>query len=934
MPAPDSMLAFGEFHADLERRLLLRDGHDVHLAPRSWSLLELLLANQGSVVPKREVLDRIWPAAGASEYAMSRTVRRLREALGDDTRRPRYFRTVHGRGFEWIAPVTPARAVEPVAERSAPFVGRSAVLVSLGTAFAEAVRGRRRAVFVEGELGAGKSTVVDRFLSGPATSAGLALGHCIESRGSAEPYRPVLEAIDHAAAQDRRVVDVLRRCAPTWLAQVPWLDEPGDRAGHLAALEVTTRPWMLRELVRLVDELTASEPLVLVLEDLHWADGGTLDALELVVRRRDPAHLLVLATYRPTEAALANRALGRLVAGLVAGDLATRIVLPPLDLADVRSLAEARLGTGRLGEGDLARLASWTAGNPLFVRTALDDLSDAVAGAGSEDAVQVEVARLAGGAVPATLEELIAGQVERLDTHDLALLEAAAVVGGSLGAGLLSAVVDAERDEVEDDLEWLTSSTVFLSQAEPLHGDPRYELGHVAYRHVLARRVGRSRATAMHLRAADWLEQAPAPERRHPLELAEHLLAAGEPGRAVPHLLSAAWESRRRFDDRAALTLFDRALGAYQVAGRPDVGREIEARTGLAVSQLSLRTSQDDETVRNIDRLEALVAALGPHPAAFVAWQNLLLVDNLAGRTGQVQRLAPVLLELAVARGRDREVMDAHHSMGEAELHAGRPAEALRHFDHAWAIAQRLELAQGPGRSGTRWLLDSGARIAAAQAGAALLAGEVDRVRPAAEVALAACRRPDVTPLVRVGVSSICAATLLLQGAPAAAAGAAELSLELAEDENEDFRAVASTVRWATGTPSSLEERRGAARTLLDRPTIPYPLGLVAFLSSGLLPPDELLVVLEEAEQRIAAADTHWTAAELLRLRAALLVRTGDPAARPLATELLERAVTLAAGQGSRWYEWRAASDLADLRVGGAPQAVMPPSTTNSEPVE
>jgi predicted alpha-1,6-mannanase (GH76 family) len=91
-----------------------------------------------------------------------------------------------------------------------------------------------------------------------------------------------------------------------------------------------------------------------------------------------------------------------------------------------------------------------------------------------------------------------------------------------------------------------------------------------------------------------------------------------------------------------------------------------------------------------------------------------------------------------------------------------------------------------------------------------------------------------------------------------------------------------------------------------------------------------LLGVLGEAERRIAAAETHWTDAELLRLRADLVLRTGGPAARPQAESLLERAVAVAAGQGSRWYEDRAAADLARLRA----QAVMPPSTTNSDPVE
>ena len=537
----------------------------------------------------------------------------------------------------------------------------------------------------------------------------------------------MLEAIDHAAARDRQVVEVLRRCAPTWLAQFPWLDEPAERgAAHLAALEVTTRPWMLRELARLVDELAAREPLVLVLEDLHWADGETLDVLELLARRRDPARLLVVATYRPTEVALANPALGRLVAGLVASDLATRIALPPLSEADVRALATARLGEGRLGEAAAGWLVSWTAGNPLFVRTALDDLSARrrVPREPPTSTCRVRWRALPAGSVPATLEQLIAGQLDRLDPDDLSLLEAAAVVGGPFGADLVSAVAGADRSDVEDTLDWLASSTVFLTSAGTGPDDARYDFGHVAYRHVVAGRVARSRVAVLHLRAADWLEQAPSPERRDPLELAEHLLAGGDPGRAVRPLLAAAWASRRRFADRQALELFDRARA--RPTRMPDAStwprrwRRAPASRCPSCRCAPARTPRPCATSRPSRRWWT---RSGRHPAAFVAWQNLLLVENLAGRTGQVRRLAPVLLALATTRGRDRELMDAHHSMGEAELHAGSPSAALQHFDEAWAIVERLQRAQAPGAPGGRWLLDSGARIAAAQAGAALLAG-------------------------------------------------------------------------------------------------------------------------------------------------------------------------------------------------------------------
>src|SRR5262249_9121118 len=123
----------------------------------------------------------------------------LRQALGDDKKQPRFIATVHRRGFRWIGPpaATLASAIE---EESSTFVGRADTLAELERRYALAVAGRRQVVFVTGEAGIGKSTVIDRFVDrlahDAATRAWIAYGQCVDRYGVGEVYRPLLDAAE------------------------------------------------------------------------------------------------------------------------------------------------------------------------------------------------------------------------------------------------------------------------------------------------------------------------------------------------------------------------------------------------------------------------------------------------------------------------------------------------------------------------------------------------------------------------------------------------------------------------------------------------------------------------------------------------------------------------------------------------------------------
>jgi predicted ATPase len=170
---------------------------------------------------------------------------------------------------------------------------------------AEAMQGQRRVVLVTGEAGIGKTAVVTAFTAQTAAqhAVRIAWGQCMEHVGAGEAYMPVLTALGQLCRGSDRthVVAILRQQAPTWLVQMPWLLRSADRALLQQELHGATRDRMVRELAELLDTLTADLPLVLILEDLHWSDHATLDVLAILARRREPARLLLLGTYRSVD---------------------------------------------------------------------------------------------------------------------------------------------------------------------------------------------------------------------------------------------------------------------------------------------------------------------------------------------------------------------------------------------------------------------------------------------------------------------------------------------------------------------------------------------------------------------------------------------------------------------------------------------------------
>src|SRR5262245_48430347 len=389
-------LRFGPFRLEGPDGLLWRQDRVVPLPPKPTAVLWSLASRAGQLVTKAELLDAAWPDTVVTEAVLTGSIRTLREALGDEPTRPRYVETVHRRGYRFVEPVhVEAEQVLPTApmaaaappprppiETPAPAlyacVGRDAELARLRQAFEAAGQGHRQTVFVAGEPGIGKTSLVDAFVAELRRGQPIRVGRgqCVEQYGGGEPYLPLLEVLGGLGTgpDAATVVAGLRKHAPSWLAQLPALLPWGERDALRHHVEGLSRPRMLRELADLADALAATCPLLWVLEDLHWSDPSTVEALAIIARRRGPAPLLVVGTYRPVELILQQHPLKAAKEELRSHGQCAEIVLGPLSDAAVADYLTRR-APGTSAPSDVtAFVQRRTQGHPLFMAALADYL--------------------------------------------------------------------------------------------------------------------------------------------------------------------------------------------------------------------------------------------------------------------------------------------------------------------------------------------------------------------------------------------------------------------------------------------------------------------------------------------------------------------------------------------------------------------------------
>ena len=261
-PAEQSLqLRFDAFELDEADARLTRAGRPVPLAPKPFAVLCALARASQTLVTKNALLDRVWGHRFVSDSVLKSTISELRAALDDDPKRPRYIETVSRRGYRFIAALdarATAGGTAPAA--TSPMIGRADALERLRAAWQRAGTGTRQVVWIAGEAGVGKTTLIERFMA-EVGEVHCARGQCIEQYGAGEPYLPVLEAIGALCRRDAAFAELVRAVAPTWLLQLPWLSAPAEREMLRRELAGAGQARMLREMARAPGALHGKSPV-------------------------------------------------------------------------------------------------------------------------------------------------------------------------------------------------------------------------------------------------------------------------------------------------------------------------------------------------------------------------------------------------------------------------------------------------------------------------------------------------------------------------------------------------------------------------------------------------------------------------------------------------------------------------------------------------
>ncbi|ETW95013.1 MAG: hypothetical protein ETSY2_48760, partial [Candidatus Entotheonella gemina] len=355
------LLRFDDFRIDLTDERLWRDDKHVRLTPKTFAMLRCLAERPGQLVTKEELLDAVWPETVVSESVLTNCMRELRRALGDQARAPQFIETVHRRGYRFMAEIVadgssrtasvPSVERDPMVRRLAAMmsadvqgdsrllVGREAELDQLRQQWFTAQDSQRQVVFVTGEAGIGKTTLVEAFVHEVMQHQEVVVsrGQCIDHYGVGEAYLPLLEALGLLlrGPQGPDFMPVLKREAPSWLLQLPAFVSEAEFDMLQRRASGATRERMLRELAEAIETLTQEHPLLLILEDLHWSDLSTLAWLSYVAWRRAPARLMILSTYRSVDAMMQQHPVQDMMQELQRHGLCAELALSYLSQAGI-----------------------------------------------------------------------------------------------------------------------------------------------------------------------------------------------------------------------------------------------------------------------------------------------------------------------------------------------------------------------------------------------------------------------------------------------------------------------------------------------------------------------------------------------------------------------------------------------------------------------
>lgn len=579
-----------------------------------------LLRHRDRVVPKDELLEELWPGS-VSESVLPRCITAARRALADDSARQDIIETIRRRGYRFVASVvsrgttpTPAPAAGPVPTQAGgvppsqptappssgpPFVGRQAPMAQLHAALDAAMAGHGRLVLLMGEPGIGKTRTAQTLVSAARTAGATVLtARCSEGDG-APAFWPWVQLLRRALDQDVVQPAHMQRHAADLSVLIP---EIRDRVAiDDDAPAVTPEQARFRQFDAVMSVLraaAATRPIVVLVDDLHWADAPSLLLLRFVAEAMGDARLLIVGTCR--DLSLPRTApLSQLLGALAREPTAQRIALEGLTSHDIVGLL-TEVTDIDAAERWADHIHTRTEGNPFFVVELLAMLSD------GERLQQPPDADTVGLPLPIGISEALGRRMSGVSDRCHQALTVASLIGREIPMPVLSLSLGVPIERLLDVMHEGVRRGLLVE-----HGGSG---GHYAFSHALIREtliddLPTPDRVRMHLRIAQAMEAVyghqPGP---HLAELSDHFFrgaAAGDPAKAIEYAVAAARRAWSSLAFEEAARHYARALEAMRLSAPVDEGHR--ARLLLRLGEAHLR-SGDTKAGRRVYRTAAEVA--------------------------------------------------------------------------------------------------------------------------------------------------------------------------------------------------------------------------------------------------------------------------------------------------------------------------------------
>jgi class 3 adenylate cyclase/tetratricopeptide (TPR) repeat protein len=469
------------------------------------------------------------------------------------------------------------------------YVGRVSERERMGELWRQAREGSLRVALIGGEAGVGKTRLSTHLaLEAHGEGATVLFGRSDEDLGV--PYQPWVQALGYLIKEaPQPVLDAhVERFGGDLARLVPALRE---RVTDLPAAREsdpeTERYLMYGAVAGLLEQAGAHEPLVLILDDLHWADAPTLSLLRHVLSAGSAMAVMVVGTYRDSDLAR-EHPLTALLADLHREEGVERIKLTGLDAEDVLALMEAAAGHeldagGRALAGEITRE---TAGNPFFAGEVLRHLTESGALVQGDGGRWRLAGALSDLGLPQSVREVVGRRVERLGADARTALSAAAVIGRDFDLDLLLAVIEFPEDRLLDLLDEAVAASL-LRESPERH--ERFTFTHGLVEHTLYEDLGRARRARLHKRVAEALEELCGGEPGERLgELAGHWAAAvvsADRTKAIHYARLAAERALEQLAPDEAARWYHQAIELFDQAPNGERSERCELLIGLGEAQ-------------------------------------------------------------------------------------------------------------------------------------------------------------------------------------------------------------------------------------------------------------------------------------------------------------------------------------------------------------